>query len=228
MKNFVVINADIKASRKLRDLERYEWQLFLKSAIVQINENYRPAVEADFMITKGDEFQGVLNDLARVNEIMLFFERLVYPLRLRFGVGYGLIQKMGSQVAIEMDGPAFHLASSALSTAKKKKVAVYVKTQNTAFDLSMNTIYQLLYSIKNRWHEIAYKRYWKYKELGTFKLVAEQEGVSTQAVWDSLNSSGALEALKVEQTLDQLFKLRQLTNHFSGTKPTASAPTTPE
>lgn len=210
MQNYVVINADIKASRKLHDYERYEGQLFLKSAIVQINENYQASIEASFMITKGDEFQGVLKNLDQVSPIMLDFEHLLYPLRLRFGVGFGAIQKMGSNIPIEMDGQAFHLASSGLIFAKKEKAAVHVDTRNTAFDLSLNSIYKMVYLIKNRWSEIHYKRYWRYKELGTCKLVAQEERVSTQAVWDSLHSSGAFELIKVEHTLQKLFGLHQL------------------
>ena len=210
MEKYVVINADIKASRSLRDYERYEWQLFLKSAIVQINENYHKAIDAPFMITKGDEFQGVIKRLDRVNQIMLDFEHLLYPQRLRFGVGFGAIQKMGSNVSIEMDGPAFHLASAGLTKVKKEKGTVHIDTQCTTFDLSLNSIYKLAYLIKNRWSNVHYKRYWRYKELGTCKLVAREARVSTQAVWDSLHSSGALELIKVENCIERLFELRQL------------------
>lgn len=210
MEKYVVINADIKASRKLQDYERYEWQLFLKSAIVQINENYRKSIEAPFMITKGDEFQGVIKKLDRVNRIIMDFEHLLYPQRLRFGVGLGSVQKMGSNVSIEMDGPAFHLASFGLSKAKKEKGYVNVDTQNEIFDLSLNSIYKLVHLIKKRWSDIHYKRYWRYKELGTCKLVAREARVSTQAVWDSLHSSGALELIKIEERIERLFRLRQL------------------
>ncbi len=221
MQNFVVISADIKASRKLHDYERYEWQLFMKSAIVQINDNYRSHIEAPFMITKGDEFQGVLKNLELVSPVMLEFEHLLYPLRLRFGVGYGAIQKMGSNICIEMDGPAFHLASSALDEAKKGKTAVFVNTRHEAFDLSLNTIYKLTFSIKHRWNELQYKRYWKYKETGTCKRVALDEHVSAQAVWDSLHHSGALEVIKVEQAIRKLYAYRQLSSEDSDTEQTS-------
>jgi len=216
MNTYTVINADIQASRKLHDYERHEWQLFLKSAIVQINEEYQSAIEAQFMITKGDEFQGVLKSIADVSGLMLYFEKLLYPLHLRFGVGCGAIQKMGSTIPIEMDGQAFHLASEALTFAKKKKLGVYMKTQDEAFDISMNTIYQLIFSIKNHWKEINYKRYWKYKEAGTCKQVAQEERVSTQAVWDSLHNSGAFDIIKVEQSLERLLALRLLRSQAAG------------
>ncbi|RLD14233.1 hypothetical protein DRI50_05755, partial [candidate division KSB1 bacterium] len=160
MQPLTVINGDIKASRKMRRMERYEWQLFLKSSIVQLNEQYSAEIDVPFMITKGDEFQGVLKHLADVNEIICKFEQLTYPLQVRFGVGYGNIQKMGSRITIEMDGPSFHRASKALEIAKQKKRVVWFNTAAQDFDLTVNTIYQLIFAIKKKWSKISFNRYW--------------------------------------------------------------------
>lgn len=203
MQNYAVIIADIKHSRRLEDYQRYEWQLFLKSAVVQINESFASKIEAPFTITKGDEFQGVLQDLSMINQIILQFERLVYPVILRFGIGYGPIQKMGSKTPIEMDGPAFHRANAALHLAKKKKLVVRVDTKDPEFDQWVNTLYRLMHSIKSRWSNTTFTRYWKYKEMGTYKRVAHDELVSPQAVWDSIHHSGAIDVLDAEQALNE-------------------------
>ncbi|MEJ2545499.1 MAG: SatD family protein [Calditrichaceae bacterium] len=174
-----VIISDIIGSRKLNDRERHEWQLFLKSSIIQINEKFSSYIEAPFMITKGDEFQGVLKKIGSVHSIVMEFERLIFPLTMRFGVGHGVIQKMGSKIPIEMDGPAFHRAQAALNVA-------------------------LIYAIKERWSDISYKRYWKYQECGTYERVAQEEGVSTQAVWDSLHNSHAMEVIQAEQAIRKI------------------------
>lgn len=199
-----VIISDIIGSRKLNDHERYEWQLFLKSSIVQINEKFSDFIEAPFMITKGDEFQGVLKRIGSVHSIVMEFERLIFPLTMRFGVGHGVIQKMGSKIPIEMDGAAFHSAQTALNVAKKKKKVIIIETENKYFNLQVNTIYQLIYAIKERWSDISYKRYWKYQECGTYERVAQEEGVSTQAVWDSLHNSHAIEVIQAEHAVHKL------------------------
>ncbi len=206
MSEFTVIISDITASRKMKDYERHEWQLFLKSAIVQLNENFARVIEAPFMITKGDEFQGVLKNLSDVHRIIMKFEQLLFPLQLRYGVGFGVIQKMGSNIPIEMDGPAFHRASDALKMAKKRKTPVYVETGLQTYDMTLNTIYQLIYAIKKRWSEVNYTRYWKYKELGTYDRVAQEEAVSTQAVWDSLHNSGAIDVIQAETALSTILR----------------------
>ncbi len=210
MQAFTVVSGDIKASRKMKNMERYEWQLFLKSAIVQLNEQYAALIEAPFMITKGDEFQGVLKRLSDVNKIICKFEQLIYPLNIRFGIGYGSIQKMGSKIPIEMDGPAFHRAGEALAIAKQKKRPVWLNTAAANFDLSVNTIYQLIYAIKSRWSKTSYTRYWKYKEFGTYEKVAQAEGVSAQAVWDSLHHARAVDVIEAERVLEILFEKRDL------------------
>lgn len=204
MEMYTVIVSDIIGSRKLNDYERHEWQLFLKSAIVQVNENFFRFIEAPFMITKGDEFQGVLKSISSMHQIMMEFERLIFPLTLRFAVGYGAIQKMGSKIPIEMDGQAFHRAQAALNVAKKKKLSVVINTGNEDFDRMINTIYQLMYAIKSRWSDVNFKRYWKYQEIGTYERVAQDEGVSTQAVWDSLHHSNAIDIIQAELTLNQI------------------------
>lgn len=213
---YTVIISDIIGSRKLNDRERHEWQLFLKSAIVQINEKFSEHIEAQFMITKGDEFQGVLKKIASAHQIVSEFERLIFPLTMRFGVGHGAIQRMGSKIPIEMDGPAFHLAQAALNMAKKKKQVIIIRTQNEHFNLMINTIYQLIYAIKERWSDISYKRYWKYQECGTYERVAREEGVSTQAVWDSLNHSHAMEVISAEWAIRQILSEEAIISHQDG------------
>ncbi|HHJ53731.1 MAG TPA: hypothetical protein ENJ89_11095 [Caldithrix abyssi] len=206
MSLFAVINADIVASRRMAGRERHEGQLFLKSALIQLNETFAADIEAPFMITKGDEFQGVLRTFSVVHAVMDKIEQMIYPVDLRFGVGYGQVYRLGSDITIEMDGPAFHRANEALKLAKKKKYSVCFQTNLTEFDDTVNTIYLLIQAIKRGWSDLNYKRYWRYKDLGTLRQVAEKEGVSTQAVWESLHQSGALDVMKADQAIHRMLQ----------------------
>jgi hypothetical protein len=197
----VVMIGDVRGSRKMAQDARYEGQLYLKSAIIQVNEKNTDAIEAPFMITRGDEFQGVLRNLKSAVEIMLVFERLLFPLQVRYGMGLGTIQKMGSKIPIEMDGPAFHRASEALNHLKKKKQNAHCLTDNEIHDLFINTLFNLMNAIKSRWNILAFNRYWKYKELGTLEKVAQDEMVSPQAVWDSMHNMRVMEILEAEKNL---------------------------
>lgn len=207
-RKYAVIIADIKGSKKMKEMERYEWQLFLKSAIVQVNENWRSAIDASFMITKGDEFQGVVHHIPDAHSIMIEFERLLNPLELRFGIGLGRIQKMGANIPIEMDGPAFHNANRALNFAKKQKNYVQFYSADHKLDKYINTLYSLIYAIKSHWSDVIRSRYWKYKELGTYDKVADLDGVSPQAVWDSLRNANAIEVINAEETIKDFLRAK--------------------
>ena len=207
MDDAVVIIGDVCGSRKMAVNERYEGQLFIKSTIIQVNEKLAALIEAPFMITRGDEFQGVLRNLGSALEIMLEFERLLFPLQLRYGIGKGQIQKMGSKIPIEMDGPAFHRADEALTQVKKRKQFIQCNTGTTNNDLLINTIFYLTSAIKSRWNQLNFERYWKYKELGTFEKVAQLENVSTQAIWDSMHNMRVIEVLQAEKNLKEYFKI---------------------
>ncbi len=204
-KDVVVVIADIRGSRKMDSNARYEGQLYLKSTIVQVNENYGRAIVAPFMITRGDEFQGCVKDLRTAFEIVLELERLLFPLKLRYGIGRGEIQRMGSNITIEMDGPAFHRASESLQVAKKRKYGIVVSSDDKASDMLLNNIFLLMGAIKSRWNKINFGRYWKYKELGTYERVALQEKVSAQAIWDSMQNMRVSEVLQAEQNLFEYF-----------------------
>ncbi len=185
--------------------ERYEGKLFLKSTIIQVNEKFSSDIDAPFMITRGDEFQGVVNNLQTAFIAMLEFERLLFPLQLRYGIGRGGVQKMGSDIPIEMDGPAFHRANESLAVVKKKKYFIQCATGNDQNDLLVNTVFRLMCAIKSKWNEVNFNRYWKYKELGTFEKVSHVEQVSTQAIWDSMQNMRILEVIDSEKSILKYF-----------------------
>ena len=200
-KRYAVIIADVSGSKQLSGRSRYQTQLFLKSAIVQINEEFQGDIEAPFTITKGDEFQGLLSTLRSAFEIVLAFEKLIFPVKLRFGIGTGNIFRMGGRLPIEMDGPAFHRANAALNQAKKKKMAYCLKTEDASLDMLTNTIFQLMTAIKMRWNERLYRLFWRYKDLGTYREVGAIENISPQAVCDALKTNRATDVKSAEENL---------------------------
>lgn len=203
---YVVIIGDVSGSKQLSWKNRYQTQLFMKSAIVQINEEFAEHIEAPFTITKGDEFQGLLTNLKGAFEIVLALEKLTFPVKLRFGMGIGNVYKMGGTLPIEMDGPAFHRANAALNLAKKKKQAYLMSSTDEALDMLTNTIFKLMTAIKTRWNERHYRLSWRYKEMGTYREVAETENITPQAVCDALKTSRALEVKSAEENLMDYFE----------------------
>ncbi len=207
---YAVVMGDVAGSKQLSSRNRYQTQLFLKSAIVQINEEFAPHVDAPFTISKGDEFQGLITNVEVGFQIMLALEKLAYPVKLRFGMGIGKVYKMGGRLPIEMDGPAFHRGNSALNYAKKKKCAYYINSNNEALDLLINTSFQLITGLKLRWSERHHRLFWSYKDLGTYRQVAAKENVTPQAVCDTLKNIRALHVKAAEENISNYFRIANL------------------
>lgn len=202
---YTVMIGDVSGSKQLSGKHRYQTQLFIKSAIIQINEEYKELIEAPLTITKGDEFQGLFRNLEEAYRICLALEKSTFPVQIRFGLGVGKIYKMGGRLPIEMDGPAFHLANAALQYAKKKKLIASINSGDEQLDLLVNTIFRLMSSIKLKWNERHYKLFWSYKELGTYREVAALENITPQAVCDILKNSRALDIKFAEENLLLIF-----------------------
>ena len=139
--NYTVIIGDVSGSKQLSGLDRYQTQLFVKSAVVQINEQFQDAIEAPMTITKGDEFQGLIDTPAHTYEIIHALQKMVFPIRIRYGIGIGNIYRMGGVLPIEMDGPAFHHANKALNLAKKRKTGLWLISENESTDKLINIIF---------------------------------------------------------------------------------------
>lgn len=215
-KIYAVIIGDVSGSKRLSGRNRYRTQLFMKSAIVQINEQFPEDIEAPFTITKGDEFQGLLTNLEAAFRVVLALEKLTFPVKLRFGIGVGNIYKMGGRLPIEMDGPAFHRANNALNLAKKKKIDYCIKSTDDALDILTNTVFQLMTAIKLRWNERHYRLFWNYKDLGTYREVASMENITPQAVCEALKNTRALQVKSAEENLLDYFRKYPLcTAHIS-------------
>ncbi len=202
--DYTVVIGDISGSKQLNGMDRYQTQLFVKSAIVQINEEFQSILEAPATITKGDEFQALLSLPCEAYQMVRVLQKMVFPICIRYGLGIGNIYRMGGTLPIEMDGPAFHRANRALTLAKKNKNDLWIHSLNKNFDQLVNTIFSLISAIKSRWNERHFKLYWDYQELGTYKQVAMKESVTPQAIFDVLKNSRAIDVISAEKNLEKI------------------------
>lgn len=199
---FVVVTGDICGSKQLNGSDRYQIQLFMKSAIVQLNEEFRAMMEAPATVTKGDEFQALIKTPANAYKIIQAMQKMVFPTSLRYGVGMGKIYRMGGVLPIEMDGPAFHRANEALVMAKKNKCSMWFISEDSSRDALLNTIFLLISAIKSKWNERHFLIYWDYLEEGTYWKVAQKRNITPQAIGEILKNIRATEVLKAEKNLE--------------------------
>ena len=106
---YAVIIGDIVNSRAMDN--RGEVQKRFRTVLSDINTKYKAYISAEFKITLGDEFQGLLSDRRNIFRIIMEIEDLMQPVRFRFGIGIGTIDTdINYGDSSEIDGPAYHLS----------------------------------------------------------------------------------------------------------------------
>lgn len=158
---YIAIIGDMKRSKSLTD--RSKVQEKLKITLDRINEVYKLDISSKFMITLGDEFQGLLSSGANIMHIVSEIEQGMYPVRLRFGVGIGSITtKINHDMAIGADGPGYYKARAAveyLKDSERRKqtsisdIRIEIDGENHEIEKMMNTILSLLTVIKASWSD---------------------------------------------------------------------------
>lgn len=146
-KQYIAVIGDVVASRRAE--ERSQMQERLGKALAAVNAEFESLVVARFLITIGDEFQGLLERVGDIDRLLSRVRSRANPAELRFGLGFGGLATPLREQAIGMDGPCFHRARAAVERAKVRGTALEVEAgrANPALD-----IYSLLYSeLRRRW-----------------------------------------------------------------------------
>lgn len=161
MMNYIAIIGDIKDSKKITN--RDEVQDKMNRTLKYINEFYLEDIAAKFIITLGDEFQGLLKNNEHILDIIKYIQREMYPVRMRFGVGIGEISTtIYSEAAIGADGPAYYAARKMIQELREQekvlrkqapdiKISIY-DTENVDVE-EINTILALMKVIEDEWSE---------------------------------------------------------------------------
>ena len=166
--SFAAVIGDIKDSRHLEN--RKEVQVHLQEILDRLNEKYKDHIVSKFLITLGDEFQGLLcggeHILDMVNEIRME----MYPVRLRFGIGFGQITTdIKSEMALGADGPGYYRASEAVELLKEREkknrpvlaeLCLRLDEKDQEKEILLNTVFDLMYVVESGWTERQRETIW--------------------------------------------------------------------
>ncbi len=157
---YVAVIADIIGSKQISD--RNSVQKHLEQVLDQINLTYRYAIASQFIITLGDEFQGVLHEGSVTLKVIDRIQREMHPIKFRFGIGVGSISiRLQSDTSLGSDGTAFHLARAlieevrALESRKaeaKTNMLITIENQQTTSAL-VNSLFKLIWALQENWTE---------------------------------------------------------------------------
>lgn len=211
---YIAIIADIKDSKKLTN--RNEVQKKLNEVLEEINNVFYKDIYSKFIITLGDEFQGLLFNGKNIMKIISKIEREMYPVKLRFGIGIGgMATEINREMSIGADGPAYYSARDAINYLKaverrKQTNPVDIRIEidgnyNKELALMLNTIFSLLTVIKEEWSDRQREVIWDMLEHQDNQTdVAKRLNIKQPSVQKSL-SKGKYYAYK--EALDTIEKV---------------------
>jgi len=184
---YCAIIGDMNRSRSLPD--RAKVQRGFQKAIETINHEFKREIASRFVVTLGDEFQGLLHSPEKSYMLVRRFQELMLPVSFAFGVGLGTLSTaLVPKAAVGMDGECFHFARAALLQAKEKKHEIVYGFDHPCHSL-VNALVALLTS---EWRRLTPRQREITKLMGVHKnqyLVARKLKISQPAVSKAYSSS---------------------------------------
>ena len=198
VRTYCAIIGDMNDSRSLKN--RAQVQRRFEAAIGKLNEEYRKELAAEFMITLGDEFQGLLVSAGKSHAIVMRFRELMAPVAFSFGIGIGTLSTRKHRQTVAMDGEVFHAARRAVERSKKSRMLVTFAVNDRA-ETVLNSLTELAMNLRGtmtgRQSEIASL----IRRLGTQSRVARALGIRQPTVWKSLASARASAVHRAEDAI---------------------------
>jgi hypothetical protein len=153
----IVIIGDLINSRKLKN--RLSAQERLKDSLSEVNKKYSDEIGSKFMITLGDEFQGLLLTGCNCLRILDEISFRMSPIEIRFGLGVGELNTvLNKELCTGMDGPVFWKAREAIQVIHKKndygRTNVHLCSQKNDFSVVLiNDILKLTALQMSGWRD---------------------------------------------------------------------------
>lgn len=212
---YIAVIGDIKNSKELSDRRQVQEQL--KKVLADINQKFEMDISSKFIVTLGDEFQGLLCNGENTVNIIETIEREMYPVRIRFGVGVGTITTdIDSEMALGADGPGYYNARKAIECLKEKEgknkiqasdIRVEIEQDRYSMAVMMNTILSLMAVLKGEWTERQREIIWDYDQYqDSQKNCAHRLGISQSSVQRSLNNGNYYAYKEAKDTINKVLR----------------------
>lgn len=152
---YVAIIGDMVGSRQVED--RAALQGRLTALMDEVNRAHAGSIAARFVITVGDEFQGLLSRWESCRSLLAELRVGLHPVEVRFGIGLGGLATPLQPEAIGMDGPCLHRARKAVERADDRATPLEVETgeDQPAFEIYSLLLAELRGSWTDRQRQVA-------------------------------------------------------------------------
>lgn len=189
----------------------------LKEVLRKVNVKYGDVIASNFMLTVGNEFQGVLSDGTSIMEIIDWISVSMGHTELLFGIGIGDIETRISKLSIGVDGPAYWNAREAILAVHEDddygRTNILIRgDENINIVHMMNEALRLCGYVESRWRdtqrEVVEKSILLHgHDLGVKQIqLAKDMGLTTQALNQRIQSSGYYNYIRTRREIAQLLQ----------------------
>jgi DNA-binding CsgD family transcriptional regulator len=187
----IAVIADMVKSRDIPSSERAKLQERFTNLIEDLNKKYHRLLLSRFVITLGDEFQGLLLSASPLPDILWDLESDFSDRELRVGVGFGVLHTPAHRYAMNVDGPVLHNARAAITKAREKSALGGVFFGfGEVLDPILNGLARILWFHRSRFTAQQRKTIELLRQGLSQSEIAERLKVSRQAISKQVSSAG--------------------------------------
>jgi hypothetical protein len=186
----IALIADMVRSRELTRIQRPSVQKRFKEFVGYLNKTYSRTILSRFVITLGDEFQGLLSSATAIPDLMWDIDHRFSDRNLRVGMGFGVLDTPIQKEAINVDGPALHMARAAIQTAHEKRWYGGVFLGFGELDAVMNGLARILWFHRSRLTETQLRIAELLRQGQSQSDAAEELNITRQAISKQVVSIG--------------------------------------
>ncbi|MCK4680275.1 hypothetical protein KAT82_04070 [bacterium] len=200
---YLAVIGDIRGSRLAP--RRAELQKLMERALEEINREFADELVAGFVITLGDEFQGLLRKPGQAVKVLVALEALLGETSVRYGLGWGTISTELRELAFGMDGPCFHRGREAVGESKRVDRWVTVSGFG-GDDEVLNGLLWLVGAARGRWTSVQRETVEQVRTARTQREVAAARGVHESSVSQALKAALHEPVLAAERSAETILR----------------------
>ena len=200
---YLAVIGDIRRSRLAP--QRAELQKLLERELEGINREFADELVSGFVITLGDEFQGVLREPGQAMKVLVALEAVLGETSVRYGLGWGTISTELRELAIGMDGPCFHRAREAVEEGKRADRWATVCGFG-GDDEILNGLLWLVGAVRGRWTSVQRETVEQVRAARTQREAAAARGVNESSVSQALKAACHDPVLAAERSAEILLE----------------------
>lgn len=205
---YVALIGDLVGSRRLATEDRNRTQIELAELLGELDAVAGGDLASRFVITVGDEFQGLLTRAGPLPTLLNRIATAGLPARIRLGIGRGRLDTPRLPTAIGMDGPCFHRARAALEESERQRSDRTVfRGFGAALDRVLFGLAAGTDEIRDRWTPRQSAVAGALRRLRNQNAVATELGVTPQAVSKHAAAAGWTALLALEDALAAALEL---------------------